>query len=132
VVTDVLSRNIPETVNLVTSFNPRQIKNAQKTDPKTAPLLQYLGTGKLPENVSGRQKQSVRDASSKFTVTRGVLFRRNQSSQGRPLVVVPNDLQIHAMFAFHDTVSSMHMGVDKTESSMLVVRDATGCSRVLS
>ena len=32
VVTDAPSRNIPETVNLVTSFNPRQIKLAQKTD----------------------------------------------------------------------------------------------------
>jgi len=52
VVTDALSRNIPETVDLVTSLNPRQIKIAQKTYPKTAPLLQYLRTGKLPENLS--------------------------------------------------------------------------------
>src|SRR5262249_34157361 len=116
---DALSRLLPQVCTTTVEVDATsRIITAQREDPWSLELLNYLEQGVYPENASTPEKHRLMNESRKFVVRSGTLYRKwSEPGTGhtRPvesfLLVVPKGLRQHVLTKSHNDPLAGHRGV---------------------
>jgi hypothetical protein len=104
---------LPDAVELQSRF-----RDTQMQDPHLCPMIEYLKSKKLPEDMNSANK--IKIDSSSFMLENNLLFHiwiptnTNKNMNVRKQLVVPSILRQTIMSECHDSYSGGHFGTDKT------------------